>query len=672
MLEVKWVWENLKGYRKRYVLCFLLSVTIQLFVLINPNLARRLVDEALLGGNTQLLVPLVLTMCGVTFGRTVIGYGMMALVEFSSQGLVFNLRKRMYENFQRQDMSFYGSNPVGDLMTAMTSDMDMIRHNVAFVFRQIISGLVLFLGTTICFFVINWKFALCIIALTPLIFCVTFVYNKRVRHIYIELRRRLSLLNTDAQENIEGNRVVKAFANERYEIEKFQERNGAYREQNLFAQRTWLKYFPYIEGLAQSMAVTTLLFGGIFLIRGELTGGEYMMFSSLSWAVTDPLRQLGQLFNDLQHFFASAMKMMTILGSHPRVVTPEHPKAPAGADGAAAASAVGADATEAAAGAAAGAKSDAAGIAEAAAGAAAGAESGTAAAAKARAAATRIRGDIAFHNVGFHFGQGPVLADISFHIRPGETYALMGETGSGKTVIADLISRFYDVTSGSVTIDGVDVRDWDLHALRSGIGMTTQETFLFSDTVDGNIAYGSPDLPEEDVKQFARISAAQFIDGMSDGYDTIIGERGVGLSGGQKQRIALARALAIRPSILILDDTTSAVDMETEKYIQEQLTQLDFPCTKLIIAQRISSVKKADCILLLKDGKVAERGSHEALLAARGQYYELWKIQTGAGELPEFMDPPPGAPTDAGPTGQTGQTGETGAATAADTRKGVR
>jgi len=326
------------------------------------------------------------------------------------------------------------------------------------------------------------------------------------------------------------------------------------------------------------MTVTVLLFGGIFLIRGDLTAGEYMAFSSLSWAVTDPLRQLGTLLNDLQHFFASSMKLMTLLGARPGVVSPKTPEAP---------------------------END----------------------------ADRVRGEIEFQGVGFGFGRTKILDDINFHIRPGETYALMGETGSGKTLIADLITRFYDVKQGSIQIDGVDIKKWNLNALRSSIGMTTQETFLFSDTVDGNIAYGDPDLPEEDVKKYAEISAAQFVDSMSEGYDTIIGERGVGLSGGQKQRIALARALAVKPSILILDDTTSAVDMETEKYIQEQLARLDFKCTKLIIAQRISSVKKADCILLIQNGRIAERGTHDELLALKGLYFDLWKIQTGAEEL---------------------------------------
>jgi ATP-binding cassette subfamily B protein len=255
----------------------------------------------------------------------------------------------------------------------------------------------------------------------------------------------------------------------------------------------------------------------------------------------------------------------------------------------------------------------------------------------ARVTTQPFRGEIEFRGVSFAFGENRVLRDVSFHIAPGETLALMGGTGSGKSLIANLISRFYDAQSGQVLVDGVDVRDWDLTTLRRNIGMTTQEVFLFSDTVDGNIAYGNFDMPEDEVRRCAQLAAAQFVDDMPEGFNTIVGERGVGLSGGQKQRIALARALAIHPPILILDDTTSAVDMETEKYIQEQLETLDFPCTKLVIAQRISSVRRADCILLLEDGRVAERGTHDELLAAKGGYYELWRIQAGLDEDAEAM-----------------------------------
>jgi ATP-binding cassette subfamily B protein len=547
-------------------------------MLVNPTLQRQLVDKVLVGGDRDLLIPLLLIMAGITLSRSLLNYLSVVLVESASLGVMYNLRTRVYGHLQKMDLKFFDDNPAGDIMTIISSDIDIVRHSLVFVFRQIISGILLFVCASVYYFVMNWKFAICMIALTPLIFVVSMIYRTKVKTIYKELRQRLSKLNTVAQENIEGNRVVKAFAREEYEIEKFNLRSSAFRDQNLHAQYIWLKYFPLIEGLSQSMTITTLLFGGIFMINGALTPGEFIAFNSLSWAVTMPFQMLGQLFNDLQRFIASASKIMDLLKIEPGIKN--EPSADA----------------------------------------------------QSRVKDIKTPGDIEFRNVSFSFSDVKVLHDISFHIKPGETYAIMGETGSGKTLIVNLISRFYDAQEGAVLVDGIDVRQWDLTELRRGIGMTTQEVFLFSDTVDSNIAYGDLSLSEEEVRHFAEVSAAHFIDDLSHGYQTIIGERGVGLSGGQKQRIALARALAIRPRILILDDTTSAVDMETERYIQNQLDQLEFECTKIIIAQRISAVRKADCILLLEDGRIVERGSHEQLLAQRGRYYELWRIQTGVDE----------------------------------------
>jgi ATP-binding cassette subfamily B protein len=550
-----------------------------MFMLINPMFTQRLVDDVLGKGMTELLVPTVVAMCAIVVLRSVINYSSVMLVESASLGVMFNLRMKIYKQLQRMDMRFYHDNKAGDILTIMTSDVDMVRHNLVFVFRQIVSSILLFLGAAIYYFSMNWKFAIAMIALTPFIFAVTYVYRKRILNVYKELRQRLSRLNSDAQENIEGNRVVKAFAREKHEIVKFNDKSGKFREQNLSAQILWLRFFPYIEGMSQSSAVTAIIVGGILMMRGDLTPGMYMAFTSLSWAVTAPFQSLGQLFNDLQRFFASTSKIISMLGEKPDVEN--SPDAVVQDE--------------------------------------------------------KLHGEIEFKSVGFAFGQNEVLRDVSFHANPGETIAIMGETGSGKTLIADLISRFYDATSGEIRIDGRPIRDWDLHTLRHSIGMTTQEVFLFSDTVDSNIAYGAPDIPETDVRAFADASAADFIERLPHGYDTIIGERGVGLSGGQKQRIALARAIAIRPSILILDDTTSAVDMETEKYIQEHLQKLDFQCTKFIIAQRISSVRNADQILLLENGTIAERGTHEELLKLRGRYYDLWKIQSGVDESTEEL-----------------------------------
>jgi ATP-binding cassette subfamily B protein len=577
--EIKWLWNGLTGFKVKYVLSFALSLITPFFAIINPMLTGKLVDdvfvlkdnEYIVNTASTLLVPLLLTMLGLRLLRTLLDYGGVALVESASLGFLYNLRMRLYRHLQKQDMNFFGSISSGDLMTILTSDVDMCRHNLVFVFRQIFSSSLLYIIATVFYFTINWKFALCMVAVTPIILAASLIYRAKVKGIYKELRRRLSKLNTDAQENIEGNRVVKAFANEPHEIEQFSEKSESFREQNLFAQKTWLKFYPVIDGLTQSASVVAILVGGIFLINGEMTPGQLISFTSLSWAVMAPFQMLGQLFNDLQRFFASAQKIMNVLSTEPKVQN------------------------------------------------------------TGSFAPDTFKGEVEFKNVSFSFEGNKVLDDVSFTIPSGKTCALMGETGSGKTLIADLLSRFYDVESGQVLVDGTDVREWDLNVLRGHMGITTQDVFLFSDTVDSNIAYGDFDMGEDEVKYFAEIAAARFVSEMPEGYATIVGERGVGLSGGQKQRIALARALAVKPGVLILDDTTSAVDMETEKFIQEQLRGLDFTCTKLIIAQRISSVRNADVILMLDGGHIAERGTHNELLEKRGQYSELWQIQTGIG-----------------------------------------
>ncbi len=574
MQRIKWVWANMTGHKWQLYLGYFFAIVFPATQLINPQISSVLIDRGLEGGETELIVPLVLIMCIVTFVRCIIGYFMIVLCDYASQGVVFNLRTRFYRSLQRKDMKFYDNYRTGDLMTAMTSDVDMVRHNVSYVWRQMIRGPILFLVTIIYFFTISWKYTLALLVVAPFIVMILRNYSKKVRPIYIELREKLSRLSTNAQENIDGNKVVKAFANESFEISQFCSKNSDYVSQNLTAVNAWLKVYPYVESLSQSMTVTSLLAGGLLMMSGEMSAGQFWACNSMIWAISDPLRELGALLNDFQRFVASSDRLISIQNYRSSIRNPE--KAETVPEG------------------------------------------------------KRMQGKVEFRDVTFRFGKVTVMENVSFVAKPGETVAIMGETGTGKTTITNLISRFYDVKGGAVLVDGVDVRKWDLNTLRSNIGMATQDVFLFSDTIDGNIAYGDPDMPEEEVHDFARrAAAAEFIEKMPDGYETIIGERGMGLSGGQKQRIALARALALKPSILILDDTTSAVDMETEKYIQQQLATLPFVCTKFIIAQRISSVRHADQILILHDGKIAEQGTHEELLAKRGYYYEIYRIQQG-------------------------------------------
>ena len=427
---------------------------------------------------------------------------------------------------------------------------------------------------------LNVYMALSMLAVTPFIFLLTFLFSRRVHPLYVELREKLSSLNTAAQENISGNRVVKAFAREDYEVARFDQKNREYKEANKTASLLWLKYSPFIETLSQSLSIAVLLVGGVFLINGRITIGTFTMFNGLTWTLSDPMRTLGMHLNDLQRFFASANKIIELYYSKSTIVSRPDAVKPK----------------------------------------------------------TRPAGKVEFRKVGLKLHGHQVLQDINLTVEPGETLAIMGPTGGGKTSLVSLIPRFSDVTSGQVDLDGLPVRRYDLKSLRSSIGMATQDVFLFSDTVDGNIAYGDSDMPEEEMRRFAKMADVDFAEKLPQGFDTVIGERGTGLSGGQKQRIALARALAVRPSVLILDDTTSAVDLETEKYIQEQLASLDFPCTKIIVAQRISTTKRADKIVVIEDGRLTQLGSHQELSQQPGYYREVFLLQNGQDQAGDGME----------------------------------
>lgn len=584
MFQIKWIWENMKGYRGRYILALFMTMIGQIMYLTNPIFGRKIVDTFIYNDNAaenlvsgrRLLIMLCLGMVVFTLVRTVIQFSSNMLYEVCSQGMLSKIRNYLFANVQKQDMTFYDRSSTGDIMTRLSGDLDMVRHSVAWIIKALLESIVLFTTSTVYFFILDPVMAICLLALTPLIFIISGIFRKDVGPKYVDLRERLSKLNTAAQENIAGNRVVRAFAREDYEIDRFSEKNKEYSEANKNAAMTWLKYFPYIETTAQGLTVVQLIAGGIFVITGRLTMGEYVAFSGLIWSLSNPMRNVGALINDLQRFMASASKIVEVYYSRPFIVN----------------------------------RSDAKEMSE------------------------KLRGGVEFKNVSFSYDGTPVLKDVSFKINAGETVAIMGETGSGKTTLVNMIPRLYDPKRGEVLVDGVNVRFIKLETLRRNIGMAMQDVLLWSDTIDGNIAFGNSDMPEEDVHRFAHAADADnFIANLSDGYETIVGERGVGLSGGQKQRISLARALAVRPAILILDDTTSAVDLETEKRIQENLAALDFKCTKIIIAQRISSAKDADKIIILKDGKISETGTHEELLKnEHGYYSEIYRLQQGSVE----------------------------------------
>ena len=573
--QIKWLWDNIDAnLHRRHILALVICVITCGLTLVNPALTQKLVDDVIVAQNPEPLLKLLAIMLAVQGVRLGLRYYMIITMERDAQNLVYNLRCKLFTRLQYNDMAFFDRNRAGDLMTRLSADLDWCRHFTSYIDYRIIDSVCMFLFTTIYLFCVSWKLTLLLVIVTPMLMLITKLYSSHVRPRFIAMRDRLSEMNTAAQENIAGNRVVKAFAREEYEKEQFDRRNEAFMESNLSINKLWLSFFPFIELLANAMMLITVFVGGLFIISGEITPGQLAVFTSLSWALSNPMRELGNLLNDLQRFSTSAQKVMEVYYAAPHIV--DSPDA---------------------------------------------VDHG------------RMEGRIEFKHVSYRLDGKTIIDDVSFTAEPGQTVAVMGPTGSGKTTLINLLERFYDVSDGEILVDGANVKDWKLQQLRGGIGTATQDVFLFSDSVDGNIAFGNQNLSEDEVKDFARRAAAgDFIEQLADGYETIIGERGVGLSGGQRQRIALARALAVKPSILVMDDTTSAVDSETEQYMQQQLRQLPFPCTKFIIAQRVSSMRDADLILVLKDGRVAERGTHEELVRSHGYYYQTYALQNGLTE----------------------------------------
>ncbi|MDE6744327.1 MAG: ABC transporter ATP-binding protein/permease [Lachnospiraceae bacterium] len=581
MVQIKWLWDNLKGYRKKYIAALFLSVLCNILYITSPYFQSRIVDTFISNEHAaenllqkrSLLLWLIAGMIFFTVVRVCFQYTCNMYYETASQGMIYRIRTGLFRHIEDQDMEFYDTFRTGDLMTRMTGDLDLCRHMVSWVIKGVVESAALFLASMVYFFVIDWRTALCILAVTPFIFIITRLLSREAGPAHAAVWEKSSALNTAAQENISGNRVVKAFAREAYEIQRFSEKNTEYAATNKKAAMIWLKYQPFMDFAAGTLSIVLLLCGGLFMINRHLTMGQYIAISGLLWAVSNPMRNMGSYVNDFNRFLASAGKIMEICEVSPKVV----------------------DRKEAV-------------------------ETGE-----------RLKGEVEFRDVTFQIENKEILDHISFKIPAGKTCAVMGATGSGKTSLINLIPRLYDVDQGEVLIDGINVKDYKLKDLRKNIGIAAQDVLLYSDTIDGNIAFGDSSLSEEEVIQCAELSDAdEFIRELPRQYETIVGERGVGLSGGQKQRISLARAIAIKPAILILDDTTSAVDMETEALIQDSLkNDLGFPCTKIIIAQRISSAKNADQIIILEDGRITDIGRHEELIRRDGYYRQIYELQSG-------------------------------------------
>jgi ATP-binding cassette subfamily B multidrug efflux pump len=569
----QWLWQYLKNYKVKMMIALIFVVVNSLLIVINPILTGQLVDKVIDGGQVNLLVPFLAIMIGVQFIRTVIRYTYQIMFERVSQNVLFRLRQDLYKKLQELDFDFFNHTRVGDIMARMTGDTDAIRHFVSWVSYNSIESILWFVAAIIMMGWINFPLMLALVVITPLIYFLTMKMSKEAHPVFFEIRESFSRLNSMVEENIGGNRVVKAFAREEFEIEKFNDYNEDYKKRNMASAEVSAKFLPWLDLLAGSLTMTTLLIGGWLVIKGQMTLGDLITFNGFLWMLNQPMRMSGWLINDVQRFNASCIKIRQMIHTKATIPVVDNQEE------------------------------------------------------------LKVKGFVEFQDVSFHFSDDPetnVLSEVSFKVAPGQTIGILGETGSGKTTLVNLVARFYDPTQGKILIDGKNAKDYPVRQLRENISMVMQDVFLFSNTVEDNIAFGNPYVEPEYIQRVAEIADAHnFISKMPQGYDTIIGERGVGLSGGQKQRISLARALAKDPSILILDDTTSAVDMETESKIQKELTNLTGEKTTFIIAHRISSVRDANLILMMEKGHVVEQGTHEELIAKKGFYYEVYQKQLG-------------------------------------------
>lgn len=568
---IRWFLSFLKKYRVRMIVGLILVFITALLVLINPQISGMIVDEVIEGQHYEKLGILLLIMIGVTLVRSLLRFTFLMCFESSSQGLVYDMREEAYRKLMKEDFNFFNKNRTGDLMSRQTGDMDAVRHMVSHVIYFSFENILVFLMALVMIFSVNVKMALCMLIVFPFTLAVTLSQRRHIKPAFDRVRDCFSSLNAFAQETIAGNRVVKAFAKEDYELEKFDRENDGYRDAQLNAASIWMKYIPMFEILSQCLTIILMIMGGFMVIDGEMTIGNMVTVNGYLWMLNSPLRQAGWIINDLQRFLTAIEKIYKVYTTEPDIKQPEH-------------------------------------VVE----------------------KRKLKGSVTFDHVNYYTNDDTVLKDISFHVEPGQTVGIIGATGSGKSSLINLICRFYDVNQGRVLVDDIDVRNLNLQTLRGNIGIAMQDVFLFSDTIEGNIAYGNPDCTFEQVQAAAKIANAdEFIREMPEGYDTIIGERGVGLSGGQKQRISLARAILKDPSIIILDDTTSAIDMETESMIQNELKKISDERTVFIIAHRISSIIHADQILVLDNGRLVERGTHEQLLAKKGYYSTVFHHQYG-------------------------------------------
>lgn len=557
-----------------YLYLFAISCMICAIVLdmLYPKITQSIVDDVILNGRQQLLTKLLAGIVLVGIGRSVCGYLKEFLFDVLASKIASLLRKDLFGHLQTLSAGYFDNANTGELMARVKDDVDKIWNALGFVGMLTIEVTIHVSFVLYCMFQLSYQLALIPLAAMAICGITAVIMERRLDGIYEEISEENAALTTVAEENLAGVRTVKAFAREKHEIAKFLSHNERYYELNITQSKIMVRYYPYFQFIGKALPVFMAVLGGSFVIKNRLTLGALVAFIEYSRNCTWPMEMMGWLTNDLSAAVASYKKLQKIFDEEPEIK----------------------DQAEA-------------------------------------RVLERIEGEVAFEHVSFGLDGKQILSDIDFKIPAGHTLGIMGATGSGKSSLISLLQRFYDADEGVVRLDGADVRTLTLRQLRGSINVVLQDVFLFSDTIEENIKMGKRrQLAMKEVRKAAQdAQASGFIEKMDEQYQTVIGERGVGLSGGQKQRISIARALSKQSPVLVMDDSTSALDMETEHEIQKMLQELGHT-TKIIIAHRISAVCHADEILYLENGCIAERGTHQELMAKRGLYFQTFEAQYGA------------------------------------------
>ena len=563
-----YIWEHKFAFAFA-ILSMVISISLDM---LSPQLTKHIVDDVIINAQIQKLTPLLLGILGIGIGRCIFQYTKEYTFDAVGSKISAQIRKDLFLHIQSLSADFFDRTGTGELMSRVKDDVDRIWDGLTFVGMLLIE---VFIHTTIvlfCMYRLNWKLAILPTIGMAVSAFIAIYMERKLDVVYEEISEENASLNTVAEENLAGVRTVKAFAREKHEISKFLSHNQRYYDLNMQQSKLFVKYHPYISLITRILPLSVLFIGGFLVNQKEMTLGDLSAFIDYSMNIVWPMEMLGWLTNSFSAALASNRRIKKVYAQKPSITEPENP-----------------------------------------------------------VILPKVKGKITFSNVSFHKADlHEILHDISFTVEPGKTIGIMGATGAGKSSLIYLLQRLYDTTDGAIYLDDVNIKDLSLKQLRSSISLVMQDVFLFSDTILENVKLGQKKkLTLSSVMEAAdRAQAKRFIEKMDKKYDTVIGERGIGLSGGQKQRITIARALAKKAPVLVLDDSTSALDMETEQFIHETLRTLP-DTTKIIIGHRISAVCHADEIIILDNGRIAERGDHKSLLAQKGLYYRTYVAQYG-------------------------------------------